>query len=73
LRREDPNLKSNHPKKRLEVVNPKGTLPSPHGISPAKAPCMELEHGLTASHVMRSIKGLCDPNNILNPGKLLVA
>jgi FAD/FMN-containing dehydrogenase len=31
---------------------------------------MSLEHEDVAMNVMRSLKGLFDPNNILNPGKM---
>ncbi len=47
-----------------------GTLTGEHGIGIAKAPYMELEHQGVSMDVMRSIKRLLDPNNILNPGKM---
>jgi glycolate oxidase len=47
-----------------------GTLSGEHGIGLAKAPYMTLEHSPVAMDLMRSLKGLLDPNNILNPGKL---
>jgi len=47
-----------------------GTLTGEHGIGLSKAPYMTLEHGPVAMDVMRSIKKLFDPNNILNPGKM---
>jgi len=47
-----------------------GTLTGEHGIGLAKAPFMELEHESVTMDVMRSIKRLFDPNNILNPGKM---
>jgi glycolate oxidase len=47
-----------------------GTLSGEHGIGLAKAPYMTLEHDQTAIDVMRDIKRLFDPNNILNPGKM---
>jgi glycolate oxidase len=31
---------------------------------------MNLEHGAAAIRIMREIKRLFDPNNILNPGKM---
>jgi glycolate oxidase len=36
----------------------------------AKAPFMALEHDKAAMALMRSLKKLIDPNNILNPGKM---
>ena len=47
-----------------------GTLTGEHGIGLAKAPYMTLEHDQVAMNLMRSLKRLFDPNNILNPGKM---
>ena len=47
-----------------------GTLTGEHGIGLSKAPYMTLEHDPVAMDVMRSLKKLLDPNNILNPGKM---
>ena len=47
-----------------------GTLTGEHGIGLAKAPYMTLEHDPVALELMKSLKGLLDPNNILNPGKM---
>ncbi|MEW6671989.1 MAG: FAD-linked oxidase C-terminal domain-containing protein [Thermodesulfobacteriota bacterium] len=47
-----------------------GTLTGEHGIGLAKAPFMRLEHDAEAMALMRGIKRLVDPNNILNPGKM---
>lgn len=46
-----------------------GTLTGEHGVGLAKAPYMHLEHDAVALEVMRSIKFMLDPNNVLNPGK----
>ena len=53
-----------------KVISLGGTLTGEHGIGLAKAPLMSLEHEGVAMDVMRSLKGLFDPNNILNPGKM---
>lgn len=47
-----------------------GTITGEHGVGLAKAPYMELEHDRVALDLMRSLKKLLDPNNILNPGKM---
>ena len=47
-----------------------GTLTGEHGIGLAKAPYMVLEHDSVALEVMRSLKTLFDPKNIMNPGKM---
>jgi len=53
-----------------KVIALGGTLTGEHGIGLAKAPFMPLEHDEVAMGVMRSLKRLFDPNNILNPGKM---
>ena len=52
------------------VVGFGGTLTGEHGIGLAKIPFMGLEHDQVSMAVMRSVKSLFDPNNILNPGKM---
>jgi len=47
-----------------------GTLSGEHGIGLAKAPFLHLEHDAAALELMRGIKRLFDPKNILNPGKM---
>ncbi|MCB2227715.1 MAG: FAD-binding protein [Desulfarculaceae bacterium] len=47
-----------------------GTLTGEHGIGLSKAPYMAMEHDPVALDLMRSIKKVCDPHNILNPGKM---
>ena len=47
-----------------------GTLTGEHGIGLQKADYMTLEHDPVAMSVMRSIKKMFDPKNILNPGKM---
>jgi len=53
-----------------EVIGLGGTLTGEHGIGLAKARFMSLEHDEVSMDVMRGIKKLFDPNNILNPGKM---
>lgn len=47
-----------------------GTLTGEHGIGLSKAPYMTLEHDPVEMDIMRRIKKMFDPNNILNPGKM---
>ena len=42
-----------------------GTLAGEHGLGSVKAPYMKLEHDAVAMDVMRTLKSLFDPNNIL--------
>ncbi len=48
-----------------------GTISGEHGIGIAKSPFMEMEVGDMGIRVMRRIKKALDPNNIMNPGKML--
>ena len=47
-----------------------GTITGEHGVGLAKAPFMKMEHDRASLNLMRSLKRLWDPNNILNPGKM---
>jgi glycolate oxidase len=53
-----------------KVIELGGTLTGEHGIGLAKARFMGLEHDALSMEIMRSVKRLFDPNNILNPGKM---
>ena len=48
-----------------------GTCTGEHGIGIGKQGYMALEHGDVAIDLMRTIKRAIDPDNILNPGKIL--
>jgi FAD/FMN-containing dehydrogenase len=48
-----------------------GTLSGEHGIGIAKARFMAMEFSPKALEIMRGIKRVFDPNNILNPGSFL--
>lgn len=48
-----------------------GTATGEHGVGMGKAQFMPTEHG-EAYAVMRTIKSVLDPNNILNPGKIFL-
>jgi glycolate oxidase len=47
-----------------------GTLSGEHGIGHMKAPFMEMELGKVGLDMMKRIKSVWDPNNIMNPGKI---
>ena len=49
-----------------------GTCTGEHGVGLHKMQFMEQEHGVHAVELMRSLKHAFDPNNILNPGKIIV-
>jgi glycolate oxidase len=54
-------------KKTLELG---GTISGEHGIGLTKAPYIGMEISETAMSIMKSIKEVFDPKNILNPGKM---
>jgi glycolate oxidase len=56
----------------VETVKLDGTLSGEHGIGLTKAKFLKLEVSEDAYALMKKIKNTFDPNNILNPGKLLV-
>ena len=48
-----------------------GTCTGGHGVGQKKIKYLELEHGAEAVGLMRTIKRALDPQNILNPGKII--
>jgi glycolate oxidase len=48
-----------------------GTITGEHGTGLAKKPWLELQRGKRAVELMRSVKRALDPNDLLNPGKVL--
>ena len=47
-----------------------GTISGEHGIGLTKAAYLGMELSKTEIEIMKSIKGVFDPKNILNPGKI---
>lgn len=54
------------------AIDLKGTLTGEHGVGSLKAPYLPWLYGEAGVGAMRSIKQALDPNNILNPGKVLL-
>ncbi len=48
-----------------------GTCTGEHGIGLGKLKHMRNEHGDAAIELMRTIKKALDPDNIMNPGKIV--
>ncbi|CAK8721881.1 GlcD2 [Candidatus Electrothrix aarhusensis] len=55
------------------VLSMGGTLSGEHGVGITKSPFLSQELDETALSVMRRLKELFDPHNILNPGKIFPA
>jgi len=49
-----------------------GTCTGEHGVGEGKIKYLEAEHGKIGVEVMRSLKRALDPDNIMNPGKIVV-
>ncbi len=56
---------------RLIVERYDGSLKAEHGTGRNMAPFVELEWGRAATDLMRAVKRLLDPDNLLNPGVVL--
>jgi glycolate oxidase len=71
----DENWKTEVPKGIREIfeltVSLKGTLSGEHGIGYVQKNYMDIAFGSSHLLLMKGIKQLFDPNNILNPGKIL--
>mmetsp|Transcript_6223 Transcript_6223/g.9312 ORF Transcript_6223/g.9312 Transcript_6223/m.9312 type:complete len:560 (+) Transcript_6223:58-1737(+) len=54
-----------------KAIGMEGTCTGEHGIGTGKIQYMPLEFNEATLNMMGSIKGAIDPNNIMNPGKIL--
>lgn len=52
------------------VVDLGGVITGEHGVGLAKSPFLHLQHSAFEIDLMKKVKALFDPNNILNPGKM---
>ncbi|OGQ95272.1 MAG: glycolate oxidase subunit GlcD [Deltaproteobacteria bacterium RIFOXYD12_FULL_57_12] len=77
LNREDPQelARAEMAKKRLfeHVLQLAGTISGEHGIGLTKAAYLPLELQETNIRIMRGLKNLFDPHDIMNPGKIFPA
>ncbi|XP_042482112.1 D-lactate dehydrogenase [cytochrome], mitochondrial-like [Macadamia integrifolia] len=53
------------------ALSMEGTCTGEHGVGTGKMKYLEKELGIEALRTMKRIKAVLDPNNIMNPGKLI--
>jgi D-lactate dehydrogenase len=53
------------------VLEQGGTLKAEHGTGRIMAPFIERQYGAELTDVMRTLKALCDPAGVLNPGVII--
>ena len=57
----------------IRAIRMGGTCTGEHGIGLGKQKFLQLEFGETGVKLMRTLKLALDPDNLMNPGKLLPA
>ena len=56
----------------FEIVEKyKGSVSAEHGVGMTKKPYLEYTRSAAEIGYMRAVKAVFDPNNIMNPGKLI--
>jgi D-lactate dehydrogenase (cytochrome) len=55
----------------MKALEFEGTCTGEHGVGIGKSRFMEREHGASLI-LMKRLKGLLDPENLLNPGKFFL-
>jgi glycolate oxidase len=55
-----------------EAIRLGGTITGEHGVGLAKRPFLEKLVGAPGIAMMRAVKQVIDPNDVLNPGKVIV-
>ena len=54
------------------ILGKDGTLKAEHGTGRIMAPFVERQYGPELYSAMKEIKDVCDPNNIMNPGTIIL-
>jgi FAD/FMN-containing dehydrogenase len=54
-----------------EIIKNKGTISAEHGDGLARSEFVKQQYGKKNIQIFKKIKKFMDPNNILNPGKII--
>ncbi|MDP8244593.1 MAG: FAD-binding oxidoreductase [Candidatus Hinthialibacter antarcticus] len=68
----DPNIEAAVAELFKATIKRQGSISGEHGIGVTKAPYLEMEVGTTVKNMLIELKKMFDPNNILNPDKIVV-
>ncbi|MBZ0256984.1 FAD-binding oxidoreductase [bacterium] len=67
----DPNIEAAVAELFHAAIQRNGSISGEHGIGVTKAPYLEMEMGTTVKNLLQDFKTMFDPNNILNPDKII--